>query len=61
MAEPGLIVSGPRKRKVTSRVTDNGDPLLRNKKARQLADCVPSAQDRHQSVPGIDTNAVTTR
>lgn len=61
MAEPGLIVLGPRKRKVTSRVTDNGDPLLRNKKARQLADCVPSAQDRHQSVPGIDTNAVATR
>lgn len=33
MADPELIVSGPRKRKETSRVTDNADPLLK-KKAR---------------------------
>jgi hypothetical protein len=34
MAEAELIVSGPHKRKETSRVTDNADPLLKSKKAR---------------------------
>jgi hypothetical protein len=53
-----LIISGPRKRKETRRVTDNADPLLKNKKARLATIHIPSdnaatktkALRRHPSV-----------
>lgn len=54
MAEPQLIVSGPRKRKETRRVTDNADPLLKNKKARLAPEAAIHA-------PGNDVSKANTK
>jgi hypothetical protein len=57
MTEPQLIVLGPRKRKETSRVTENADPLLRNKKARLATTKSNLALQRHPSVEIQDDNS----
>jgi len=64
MAEPELIVSGPRKRKETSCVTDNVDPLLKKKarlapKANAKSDPKTPCQRPSVEIQEVDNDANT--